>query len=415
MSVIVPCFLPNEKSIIHSTIDHICDNVQYPADVVLHVVYNTPKLLPAEEAKLAALHGTVHGALKRMVIVHKVEGSRSKAENLNHVIGTALDPLESRYVAIFDADHHPDADCLLTLMAFMLQTDADCVQGSTYIRNRSWSDHHGRGGGCGVLGQMLAVLLANVINAEFFVTYFVWMPAIERIGRTGFFGGSVALWRYHSLVNYTFSTELQTEDIECSARAVLAREKIRFCPEARSGELSPANLGSFWRQRVRWATGWDQVSIKYFDAIAASQLSFREKAGLYYVFPGRWIACTIGLVAGIAHPIIALVYAGSPWGPWLNGELLVGALFYAVTTLMIMSQMLYHEKWTSWPFAGPEPALGFTLTRYFSVDRPDSIASGLDSIIPPDVEAPVAASTDPPERAVGSKPPNGNGAYHQML
>lgn len=210
VSVVVPCYLPNEKAIIHSTIDHICSNVTYPGDVTLHVVYNTPCPLPAEEARLAELDGTKHGALGRTVRVHHVAGSRSKAENLNHVIGAVLDPAESRcaarpaaaaavggegaraagagawtvfdgssccscscsrlpllppcgcawlplssdsacpppcavppvtcpsplpvlsggrrYVAIFDADHHPDADCLSTLMVFLLQNEVDCVQ-----------------------------------------------------------------------------------------------------------------------------------------------------------------------------------------------------------------------------------------------------------------------------------------------
>lgn len=239
VSVVVPCYLPNEKAIIHSTIDHICSRVAYPGDVTLHVVYNTPKPLPAEEARLLALDGTRHGALGRAVRVHHVSGSASKAENLNHVIGKVLDPTEARYVAIFDADHHPDADCLSTLMAYLLQREVDCVQGSTYIRNRAWSAHAGRGGRWGVLGRLSAWLLANFIDAEFFVTYFVWMPAIELIGQTGFFGGSVALWRYDSLVNFTFSTAVQTEDIECSVsaarpRARRARRRRRVAAPARS-------------------------------------------------------------------------------------------------------------------------------------------------------------------------------------
>lgn len=72
---------------------------------------------------------------------------------------------------------------------------------------------------------------------------------------------------------------------------VLERSKIRFCPEARSGELSPASLRAFWKQRQRWAIGWDQVSFRYMVAITRSSLSCREKAGLYFVFPGRWLAC----------------------------------------------------------------------------------------------------------------------------
>jgi hypothetical protein len=159
----------------------------------------------------------------------------------------------------------------------------------------------------------------------------------------------------------------------------------------------------------------------------------------------------IGLVAGIVHPIIALVYSGSPWGPWLNCELLVGAAFYSLSTTMMLTQLVWHQKPSSWafvlvfymtgplylifqavlvtkslisivcnvqsgwvvtqrasvpggadapplgspakpptlvsdlsPFVKPmagddhEPALGFTLTRYFSPERNDSIGTSLD-------------------------------------
>lgn len=258
---------------------------------------------------------------------------------------------------------------------------------------------------------------------------------------------------------------------------MLSRQKIRFCPEARSGELSPASLKAFWRQRQRWATGWDQVSIKYFDAIRSSNLSCREKAGLYYVFPGRWIACSIGLIAGVAHPIIAYVYAGHAWGPWLNAELLIGGGFYGISTCVMLSQLVFHQVWTSWPFvvtfyvvgplyvlfqaflvsysllsivagrdhgwvvtqrshpSGPaaaaaapaapaaaelpdppgpgarisplspfrkltepdaEPTLGFTLTRYYTVDTPDSVAQGLSAL--GRLEAQEGGEAPPPAR-----------------
>jgi len=399
VSVIVPCYLPNEKHIIHSTIDWICSHVHYEGEVTLHVVYNTQRSMPAEEERLHNIHGKWHGALSRRVFVHKCEQSSSKAENLNFVVGNILLPEVERYVAIFDADHHPDPDCLSTLMGHLLLNDLDCVQGSTYIRNRRWADHAPRRpadappAGCGCCGawcrsvydfvsQVVGWGLANFIDAEFFVTYFVWMPAIELIGRTGFFGGSVALWKYRSLAQSSFSTAVQTEDIDYSARAVLAKTRIRFCPEAKSGELSPANLRAFWRQRQRWAIGWDQVSIRYFHSISAAGLNCREKAGLYYVFPGRWIACSVGIVAGIIHPIIAAVYAGYPWGPYLNAALIYGFSFYILSTTMTFFQMVYHHPVRDWPFiiifyfAGPIYVMWQAVLVSTSLCR---IVSGRDS------------------------------------
>ena len=63
------------------------------------------------------------------------------------------------------------------------------------------------------------------------------------------------------LRGFTFSTGVQTEDIDVSARAMLHNHNIAFCAESRSGELCPSDLGALYRQRLRWAIGWDQVRI----------------------------------------------------------------------------------------------------------------------------------------------------------
>ena len=38
-----------------------------------------------------------------------------------------------------------------------------------------------------------------------------------------------------------------------------AQVTISFCPECRSGELPPATFRALYKQRLRWALGWDQV------------------------------------------------------------------------------------------------------------------------------------------------------------
>ena len=119
------------------------------------------------------------------------------------------------------------------------------------------------------------------------------------------------------------------------------RVRIRFCPEARSGELPPATFVALYRQRLRWALGWDQVTIRHFRfihrflpsrtvtyrhvpsrtvtcrhvpsrtvtyrhipslavprnqvtiqhfrSIGSADLSCREKAALYWILPMRWL------------------------------------------------------------------------------------------------------------------------------
>ena len=75
-------------------------------------------------------------------------------------------------MAVYDADHHPDGKSLRRLHRSLLASDCAAVQGSTYIRNTRGS------------------ILARAVNAEFFVTHFIYFPAMEVLGGTGYFGGS---------------------------------------------------------------------------------------------------------------------------------------------------------------------------------------------------------------------------------
>ena len=82
----------------------------------------------------------------------------------------------------------------------------------------------------------------------------------QALSFTGFFGGSNALWRTAVLQGYHFRKSMQTEDIDVSCRAILNNHNIVFCPQARSGELAPPTFLSLYRQRLRWAIGWDEVT-----------------------------------------------------------------------------------------------------------------------------------------------------------
>ena len=75
-------------------------------------------------------------------------------------------------MALYDADHHPEPDSLLSLMSAMNNSSHVAIQGSTYIRNTRGS------------------ALARAVDAEFFVTHFIYFPAMEVLGGTGYFGGS---------------------------------------------------------------------------------------------------------------------------------------------------------------------------------------------------------------------------------
>ena len=330
LTVLLPCYLPNEQRILMETIEHIMGRLEYAHPFKLIVCYNTPYALPFE-AELHALDGTTR-ADGRSIAILKVEGSHSKAENLNK----ALELVETDHVALYDADHHPDPDSLLIATAHMAARGVSCVQGSTYLRTRP-------------------TLIAQYINAEFFVTHFVFFPAMQFLTSLGVFGGSNALWKTERLKAYQFRHDVQTEDIELSTRALLGGTvKISFCPECRSGELPPATFFDLYRQRLRWALGWDQVTLQHASAIwTADKLHCFEKAGMYYILPLRWGLLFSATLNALVAPLVASIWAAATGGGELGGPIetcytLSFAAFGAVTAVVLINTVM-HEPYWRWP------------------------------------------------------------------
>ena len=87
--------------------------IEYSFPFTLIVCYNTPKPMAIEET-LRKVDEMVYPNGRTLRIL-KVEGSTSKAENLN----AALELVDTDNLVIYDADHHPDPDSLLVASAAM--------------------------------------------------------------------------------------------------------------------------------------------------------------------------------------------------------------------------------------------------------------------------------------------------------
>jgi len=294
VAIIVPCYMPNEHSIIEETLEHIlnkleCEQEVNPeaSQVIVYCAYNAPDgwTHPIED-KLKDMDGKRIGKWSRSFRSIRVPDSKSKASNLNYVIPE----INSDYTVIYDADHHPDPRSLCIAVAKLEREGVDCIQGSTYIRK-----------GLNCMGKL--------IDAEFFVTHFVIFPSLQVLSGTGFFGGSNAVWRSKFLKTQAFHHSAQTEDIEYTTRALLSGAKIQFCPESRSGELAPVSVQAFWKQRLRWAMGWDQVTLMHFDNIRKGEnISCLARMGIMYLLPLRWVILAIMLVSTVVQPIVLAVY-----------------------------------------------------------------------------------------------------------
>eukprot|EP00971_Amphidinium_carterae_P340482 6478850-Amphidinium_carterae.1 len=183
VAVVVPCYLPNEAPIIKDTVVHLLEKMTDVEELTVYLVYNTPRRMDVE-MDLQALAKNHEWPRGRQLMVHCVEGSKSKAENLNFIIPS----IKEKYTVIYDADHHPDPPGLAMAVKFLELKQVDCVQGSTYIRDGSW-------------------LLRTFIHAEFFVSYFVVLPMMARLSGTGFFGGANGIWRTEAVQKMEFDPE----------------------------------------------------------------------------------------------------------------------------------------------------------------------------------------------------------------
>jgi cellulose synthase/poly-beta-1,6-N-acetylglucosamine synthase-like glycosyltransferase len=234
-SFLVAAYLPNEQEIILDTIEHLLYRVKRPSrglEVIL--AYNTPVDLPIETELRRLAQKNPELRLLR------VEGSRSKAENLN----AALEIVTGEIACILDADHHPAPDCLIRAWRWISQ-GYDVVQGRNIVRNHDQN------------------LLTQNIAIEFEMLYGVCHPAKSFLMDSSIFGGSNGYWRTSVLKKIRFNPLMLTEDIDASMRTLLNGYQILHDRSIVTTELAPSDLHSFWFQRKRWSQGWLEVSLKY--------------------------------------------------------------------------------------------------------------------------------------------------------
>ncbi|EKV00501.1 glycosyl transferase [Leptolyngbya sp. PCC 7375] len=249
-SVIVAAYLPNEQTIILETIDHLLNRIHQPeAGLEVILAYNTPVVLPMEQTlvRLARKYPNFRP--------YRVEGSHSKAENIN----AALNIVTGEITCILDADHHPAPDCFERAGRW-IANGYDVVQGRNMIRNRSEN------------------LLTRLVAVEFESIYGVSHSAKSLMVDTALFGGSNGYWRTSVLQQVRFNPTMLTEDIDASIRTLLHGYRIVHDRSITVTELAPNHISAFWSQRKRWSQGWLEVSLRYQKRFWKSpQLTFGQK------------------------------------------------------------------------------------------------------------------------------------------
>ncbi|MEO7837126.1 MAG: glycosyltransferase family 2 protein, partial [Acidimicrobiales bacterium] len=265
-TAIIAAYLPNEAATVVETVEAMLQ-IDYPAGLKVILAYNTPRPLPIEDTLREI------AARDSRFVPFKVEGSTSKAQNVNAALALAT----GVFVGIFDADHKPRSDSFRRAYAW-LAAGYDVVQGHAVVRN----------GGAGWVSRTVAV--------EFESIYAVSHPGRNRLHHFGIFGGSNGYWRRPLLNQIRMRGAMLTEDIDSSLRVVEGGGRIANDPFLISTELAPATLGALWNQRLRWAQGWFQVSLRHLlPAMRNRSLTRRQKLGMAFLLGWREIYPWISL------------------------------------------------------------------------------------------------------------------------
>lgn len=266
-SAIVAAYLPNEAATIEETIEAFLANDYPKLQVVL--AYNTPYNMPVE-TRLAEM-----ARHDPRFTPYRVQGSTSKAQNVN----SAIKILTGEFVGIFDADHHPAPNSFRRAWRW-IAAGYDVVQGHCVVRNgeTSW--------------------VARMVAIEFEAIYAVSHPGRTRLHTFGIFGGSNGYWRTELLRATRMHGFMLTEDIDSSMRLIQRGHKIATDRDLRSTELAPLSLRALWNQRMRWAQGWVQVSVKHqLRMFGSHKLNLRQKIGTWFLLMWRefyiWISLQI--------------------------------------------------------------------------------------------------------------------------
>lgn len=292
-SAIICAYMPNEAATIVETIEHFL-TVDYPAGLQIVLAYNTPDYHPVE-AELQVI-----AQQNPNLLLLKVENSNSKAQNLN----AALARTTGEFIGVFDADHQPDPDSFHRAWRW-LSNGYDVVQGHCLVRNPE------------------ETFLARMVAIEFETIYSVSHPGRWLRDGFGVFGGSNGYWKTEALHMTRMRGSMLTEDIDASMRVLEAGGQIASDPWLISRELATTTARQIWNQRLRWAQGWTQVSLRHLlSMMRLPHFTFRQKFGVFMLLFQReiypWVSTQI-------FPLLAF------W--WLRGDLLHWAvpIFLAAT------------------------------------------------------------------------------------
>jgi cellulose synthase/poly-beta-1,6-N-acetylglucosamine synthase-like glycosyltransferase len=238
---------------------------ELPSVLLLIPFYNEEAKLPGLLAELAQLRypsdkltavlindGSTDASMSlgRDWLASAKPGPNWSLLSLDNNVGkaAALNAALSQYsagevVAVYDADERPRPDALLQLLQPFAEAQVGSVSGRRAVSNPS------------------ATLVASYATFENLVHQRVTMQAKDKLGLAPAVLGSNCAYRRQTLAAVGgFRPGALLEDSDLSVKLARAGWQSRFVPTAISYHAVPDSLDTYWRQHVRWASGFNAVA-----------------------------------------------------------------------------------------------------------------------------------------------------------
>jgi poly-beta-1,6-N-acetyl-D-glucosamine synthase len=325
VSIIVPCF--NEEANVQETMDSLLVQ-NYPDFEIIAVNDGSSDGTGIILDELSAAH-------PRMRIIHF-------AQNQGKGLALCMGALASRgeFIVCIDGDSllHPNATAYL-VQPLIDNPRAGAVTGNPRIRTRS-----------SLLGRIQVGEFSSIVGM---------IKRAQRIyGRIFTVSGVVTAFRKQALhrVGY-WSLNMVTEDIDISWKLQRDHWSILYAPNALCWILMPETMRGLWRQRLRWAQGGAEVSLKNIRSLWRWRLRRMWPLLVEYFVSVSWafafLLSVLLWAIGLFVPMPEGLYVRSIFPPAFTGLVLgTTCLLQFAASIIIESryepQLWRQIAWTIW-------------------------------------------------------------------
>jgi cellulose synthase/poly-beta-1,6-N-acetylglucosamine synthase-like glycosyltransferase len=282
LTVLVPC--RNEAAALPATLK-AWDDATYPRDRLELIFIDDA----STDATPTLLSDFVAARVWARLVTH-AEPAGGKGDALAAGLAAAA---PSDAVAVFDADARPAPGCLAQLVAALTDTVV------------------------AVAGRMLpepAGPAAVYSAAEAAVHQRLTITGAARLGGVTPLLGSAYLVRRATLDRLGFATDHRLEDIDLTARLLIAGERIAWAPAARCTHLPPADRAALGTQRIAWSRGFHRVTREHAHELTITAPHLPAALDRLLFFTGY--LDRLSLVAALILAALAHTIAPALWLPW---------------------------------------------------------------------------------------------------